>query len=131
MRCRWVCGREWECQRWEPKHEGDGSSQAVRRRACSLAAGDREHDGDGTRASIHHWTLVLEGPRPRNRTGPSCRPLGKLPAAHLPGQDEQEGGRLPLFLVPGCRLSGVCLLYTSDAADDLTRVDLGGRRVIK
>src|SRR5665811_590905 len=25
-------------------------------------------------------------------------------------------------------LSTVCLLYTSDAADDLTRVDLGGRR---
>src|SRR5665254_23866 len=24
-----------------------------------------------------------------------------------------------------------CLLYTSDAADDLTRVDLGGRRIIK
>src|SRR5665811_1610672 len=29
-----------------------------------------------------------------------------------------------------CRL-GTCLLYTSDAADDLTRVDLGGRRIIK
>src|SRR5665811_1218927 len=26
-------------------------------------------------------------------------------------------------------LSGTCLLYTSDAADDLTRVDLGGRRI--
>src|SRR5665811_2633554 len=26
---------------------------------------------------------------------------------------------------------GTCLLYTSDAADDLTRVDLGGRRIIK
>src|SRR5665811_1653987 len=25
----------------------------------------------------------------------------------------------------------LCLLYTSDAADDLTRVDLGGRRIIK
>src|SRR5665811_626091 len=25
----------------------------------------------------------------------------------------------------------ICLLYTSDAADDLTRVDLGGRRLIK
>src|SRR5665811_2597799 len=25
----------------------------------------------------------------------------------------------------------ICLLYTSDAADDLTRVDLGGRRIIK
>src|SRR5665811_1552247 len=24
---------------------------------------------------------------------------------------------------------GACLLYTSDAADDLTRVDLGGRRI--
>src|SRR5665811_2590527 len=28
-------------------------------------------------------------------------------------------------------LSQLCLLYTSDAADDLTRVDLGGRRIIK
>ena len=28
-------------------------------------------------------------------------------------------------------LSKTCLLYTSDAADDLTRVDLGGRRIIK
>ena len=28
-------------------------------------------------------------------------------------------------------MSTVCLLYTSDAADDLTRVDLGGRRIIK
>src|SRR5665811_229919 len=27
--------------------------------------------------------------------------------------------------------SWYCLLYTSDAADDLTRVDLGGRRIIK
>ena len=26
---------------------------------------------------------------------------------------------------------GVCLLYTSDAADDLLCVDLGGRRIIK
>ena len=25
----------------------------------------------------------------------------------------------------------ICLLYTSDAADDKARVDLGGRRIIK
>ena len=31
---------------------------------------------------------------------------------------------------PGLK-SSFCLLYTSDAADDLTRVDLGGRRIIK
>src|SRR5450756_2034789 len=28
-------------------------------------------------------------------------------------------------------LSTICLLYTSDAADDLLCVDLGGRRIIK
>ena len=28
-------------------------------------------------------------------------------------------------------LSNICLLYTSDAADDSLRVDLGGRRIIK
>ena len=29
------------------------------------------------------------------------------------------------------RLQKGCLLYTSDAADDSLRVDLGGRRIIK
>ena len=28
-------------------------------------------------------------------------------------------------------LMGVCLLYTSDAADERSSVDLGGRRIIK
>ena len=28
-------------------------------------------------------------------------------------------------------INGICLLYTSDAADDLLCVDLGGRRIIK
>eukprot|EP01017_Pseudomicrothorax_dubius_P044829 TRINITY_DN762_c0_g1_i6.p1 TRINITY_DN762_c0_g1~~TRINITY_DN762_c0_g1_i6.p1 ORF type:complete len:106 (+),score=25.96 TRINITY_DN762_c0_g1_i6:68-385(+) len=30
-----------------------------------------------------------------------------------------------------CTMVGSCLLYTSDAADDLLCVDLGGRRIIK
>ena len=30
------------------------------------------------------------------------------------------------LLLPGC-----CLLYTSDAADERSSVDLGGRRIIK
>ena len=29
------------------------------------------------------------------------------------------------------QLTNICLLYTSDAADDLLCVDLGGRRLIK
>ena len=28
-------------------------------------------------------------------------------------------------------LNGICLLYTSDAADERSSVDLGGRRIIK
>ena len=42
---------------------------------------------------------------------------------------EREHRRRYLRL-PG-RSSWACLLYTSDAADDSLRVDLGGRRIIK
>ena len=28
-------------------------------------------------------------------------------------------------------ITGICLLYTSDAADERSSVDLGGRRIIK
>jgi len=42
-----------------------------------------------------------------------------------------EGKENMFFLVPvSTELKDNCLLYTSDAADDLTRVDLGGRRII-
>src|SRR5450756_2295694 len=36
-------------------------------------------------------------------------------------------GRLKTFQLDDCE---ICLLYTSDAADDLLCVDLGGRRII-
>mgnify|MGYP002683048396 CR=1 FL=1 len=35
------------------------------------------------------------------------------------------------YLHAANRLFSICLLYTSDAADDLLCVDLGGRRIIK
>src|SRR5665811_1132883 len=41
---------------------------------------------------------------------------------------EVEGEPLTLDLVKK-GIGYTCLLYTSDAADDLTRVDLGGRRI--
>src|SRR5665811_1932033 len=46
------------------------------------------------------------------------------------GQEDvaDGGGR---FVVDDLTHGLSCLLYTSDAADDLTRVDLGGRRIIK
>ena len=33
--------------------------------------------------------------------------------------------------VAAAGIAGGCLLYTSDAADERSRVDLGGRRIIK
>ena len=35
------------------------------------------------------------------------------------------------FLINNAGAAWACLLYTSDAADDSLRVDLGGRRIIK
>src|SRR5665811_2628457 len=64
------------------------------------------------------------------------RPLGRWynptsgPLAQLVEQgtfNPKVTGSIPVR--PTTRLP--CLLYTSDAADDLTRVDLGGRRIIK
>ena len=39
--------------------------------------------------------------------------------------------RLTSFYKPDVALCRDCLLYTSDAADDMQCVDLGGRRIIK
>ena len=41
------------------------------------------------------------------------------------------GGVLILMAIASSTLLWSCLLYTSDAADDLLYVDLGGRRIIK
>src|SRR5665811_2223575 len=46
-----------------------------------------------------------------------------------PGIGSRAG--CPADPLPPRHPAAACLLYTSDAADDLTRVDLGGRRIIK
>ena len=55
---------------------------------------------------------------------------------HTPATGRGRGGHAPRHLDrrlarPGGGLHRRCLLYTSDAADDLLCVDLGGRRIIK
>ena len=40
-------------------------------------------------------------------------------------------GRIPAGFVPEEDQGYLCLLYTSDAADERSSVDLGGRRIIK
>ena len=44
---------------------------------------------------------------------------------------ETPGAVIPVTTVDGGDLSKACLLYTSDAADERSSVDLGGRRIIK
>ena len=41
-----------------------------------------------------------------------------------------DGAPVPAGTVISARING-CLLYTSDAADERSSVDLGGRRIIK
>src|SRR5678815_4383867 len=53
---------------------------------------------------------------------------GKLP---LPKQLSLIGELSKLGRGEGNELPQVCLLYTSDAADERSSVDLGGRRIIK
>ena len=42
-----------------------------------------------------------------------------------------EDGTVPYIDETSTGLTGTCLLYTSDAADEEDSVDLGGRRIIK
>ena len=53
-------------------------------------------------------------------------------AAHEPGGDvaTRDGADLR-DLEDLAHLGGACLLYTSDAADERSSVDLGGRRILK
>src|SRR5665811_1966615 len=69
-------------------------------------------------------------PAPAFRSVPDFLPLPVLPALpivveHLRGGHARREAELGLELLIAEHRP--CLLYTSDAADDLTRVDLGGR----
>src|SRR5450756_3020211 len=63
----------------------------------------------------------------KDDTGKGCAPL----VCQFSSPGEQfvgDGADVPVSLLSQCPY---CLLYTSDAADDLLCVDLGGRRIIK
>src|SRR5665811_2324231 len=65
--------------------------------------------------------LLGKGSKPRRLpiTSETAQHFGRYAAVFHPSPEPAT----PMFYT--------CLLYTSDAADDLTRVDLGGRRIIK
>ena len=49
----------------------------------------------------------------------------------MAGASRQQGDAILNLFYPDHERFWLCLLYTSDAADDLLCVDLGGRRIIK
>ena len=63
--------------------------------------------------------------------------LRSLVGSEMCIRDRYSGPQINLYMfVLEClfvpiRCASICLLYTSDAADDLLCVDLGGRRIIK
>ena len=63
-----------------------------------------------------------------------CKVQGAWCTEYIPPLKRVRG---MFFVVPGVRWSKIlpnlpsCLLYTSDDADELLCVDLGGRRIIK
>ena len=58
------------------------------------------------------------------------REQGEAAAIVQPGQRILQRHTPQRLLILGA-LGDVCLLYTSDAADERSSVDLGGRRIIK
>ena len=57
--------------------------------------------------------------------------LGRPPQAKSPGNRRQLLATGSKTSISGTPLPWACLLYTSDAADERSSVDLGGRRIIK
>src|SRR5680860_1869431 len=69
--------------------------------------------------------------RVRAGHAPSLLGEGQSPLHELSIMLVERHNKTPWPSVQGVSRIGTCLLYTSDAADDLLCVDLGGRRIIK
>src|SRR5659263_788719 len=78
------------------------------------------HGGDRTVRPCVRPVRLRQSPAANLRAGAPLRPT--------PAVSDQAAGSAPAGERP-LRAPG-CLLYTSDAADDLLCVDLGGRRII-
>src|SRR5450756_3121777 len=78
---------------------------------------------DIVRAGGNYGWHVKEGTFTFN-PGVGLDPNGGFVSANSPGMP-------PGLIDPVAEYDHTCLLYTSDAADDLLCVDLGGRRIIK
>ena len=76
------------------------------------------------RDSISHSTLNYKDALAITGKSPVVRKFPMVPGIDFAGVVERSAD-------PRFKPGDACLLYTSDAADDLLCVDLGGRRIIK
>src|SRR5678816_3243796 len=93
----------------------------------------RPQRGDGSRRLLFadataaaKWRSLI--PSPYTNVPFTCLPAAVARpfqrTAHLPHRPSQRSFQMATMNMP-------CLLYTSDAADERSSVDLGGRRIIK
>ena len=69
--------------------------------------------------------------RDRLREGSSVVVAANVEATTILEAEEEMHRAVAIGEPDGVVVSNICLLYTSDAADERSSVDLGGRRIIK
>src|SRR5678816_1466922 len=82
--------------------------------------------------TIHPTMRAFHHPAPRFETGLLLEGLGFFPACPDVGSEAKLLQEVSNFVIVIAFIQAQsCLLYTSDAADERSSVDLGGRRIIK
>ena len=83
--------------------------------------------------SPHHSVAIQARVRflAYHRIKPHVPPLVRAPVNSFEFHRCRRTPQVEYLTLSLGRLPYICLLYTSDAADDLLCVDLGGRRIIK
>src|SRR5450756_419276 len=126
-----------------PGSRGDGSPGRGSSSSCGRAgmqstlesAGDAARRSRGRRGGgggLFYWLVrLLAGPALRIGFRPWVRGADNVPAEGAAILASNHLAVIDSFLLPIVVPRKICLLYTSDAADDLLCVDLGGRRIIK
>eukprot|EP00658_Telonema_sp_P-2_P072329 TRINITY_DN61482_c0_g1_i4.p1 TRINITY_DN61482_c0_g1~~TRINITY_DN61482_c0_g1_i4.p1 ORF type:complete len:160 (+),score=4.06 TRINITY_DN61482_c0_g1_i4:301-780(+) len=131
---------EWQCHCAQSLGPERMSFARINHSACDVHQREKpteqyscfdrcEHHQEGT-----HVSVVVSTPQIAHR----CR-VNKPNRVHTHDPDTKGKSNnclhhlraAPLTWVPAITLVYICLLYTSDAADEEDSVDLGGRRIIK
>ena len=125
--------------------DSGGPRLAVNRELTSRTSTDRRYGGDISFGDIRDLQLQLKASEFKRRASDSKSPARPVRNSHWQKTGSVTGPAVAVLAQAGfkaCSSSGVigspspallptCLLYTSDAADDLLCEDLGGRRILQ